>query len=106
VLILLHIGVDSAQHPLLDMAANRVIQKYQTSTCEQLWQQKSQPKSDEEQNFIQLLRSDPQLRMEFINRVAVPISRLSHWEKGKLKNKISSPVRGLNFADNCPSYHR
>jgi len=72
--VLLYIGVASAQHPLLDMAANKVIQKYQTSNCEQLWQQKSMPKSAEEQNFVQLLRSDPQLRTEFINRVAAPIA--------------------------------
>ena len=39
---LLVAGVASAQHPMLEMAANKVIQKYQQSTCEQLWQQKMQ----------------------------------------------------------------
>jgi len=74
VLVLLHVGAASAQHPILDMAANKLIQKYQNSTCEQLWQQKAHPKSAEDQEFIQFLRSDPQLRIEFINRVAAPIA--------------------------------
>jgi len=37
-------GISGAQFPILDMVADKVIQKYQSSTCEQLWQQKSQPK--------------------------------------------------------------
>ena len=74
ILVLLQVGIAGAQHPLLDMAADKVIQKYQSSNCEQLWQQKSEPKSAQEQDFIQLLRTDPQLRTEFINRVAAPIA--------------------------------
>jgi hypothetical protein len=50
-----------AQHPALDAVANKVIQKYQESSCEQLWKQKSQPKSPQEQEALQLLRSDPQV---------------------------------------------
>ncbi len=74
VLFLLSVGVASAQHPLLDMVADKVVQKYQNSTCEQLWQKKGQPKSEREQEALQLLRSDPQLRSEFINKVAAPIA--------------------------------
>ena len=29
------------QYPMMDMVANKVIQKYQSSTCEQLWQEKA-----------------------------------------------------------------
>ena len=36
VLALLLVGVAGAQHPLLDSIADKVIQKYQQSTCEQL----------------------------------------------------------------------
>jgi hypothetical protein len=63
------------QYPLLNMAANKVIQKYQTSTCEQLWIRKSQnaPPGAEEQKFLQFLHSDPQMRTVFINKVAAPI---------------------------------
>ncbi len=67
-------GVSFAQFPVLDMVANKVIQKYQAASCEQLWMQKGQPKSAEEQRAIGLLRSDPAMRTEFINRVAAPIA--------------------------------
>lgn len=63
-----------AQYPLLDMIAQKVIQKYQQSTCEQLWQQKNEPKPPMEQEIIQKLRSDPQMSTEFINRVAAPVA--------------------------------
>jgi hypothetical protein len=63
------------QNPILDMVADKVIQKYQTSTCEQLWVKKSQktPPSAEEQKVIQFLKSDPEMRTVFINKVAPPI---------------------------------
>lgn len=70
----LFVGVAGAQHPLLDMAANKVIQKYQQSTCEQLWEQKGKPKTAQEQEIIQFLRNDAQMRTEFINRIAGPVA--------------------------------
>lgn len=71
---LLLVGVAGAQFPVLDMIADKVIQKYQSSTCEQLWQQKGQPKPPMEQEAIQTLRGNPQMRLAFINRVAAPIA--------------------------------
>ena len=71
--MLLLVGVVVAQYPLLDMIADNVIQKYQQASCEQLWQQRGQPKSAQEQEAIQLLRGDPQMRTAFINKVAAPI---------------------------------
>jgi hypothetical protein len=65
--------VYAQQFPMLDSVANRVVQKYQSSSCEQLWQKKGQPKSPEEQRVVGLLKSDPAMRTEFINRVAAPI---------------------------------
>jgi hypothetical protein len=64
------------QYPVLDALAGKLVQKYQTSTCEQLWEKKSQKASPkpEEQKVIQLLHNDPQMRAEFINRVAAPIA--------------------------------
>ena len=64
------------QYPLLDIIANKVIQKYQTSTCEQLWIKKSEktPPGPEEQKAIAFLKSDPQMRAVFINKVAGPIA--------------------------------
>ena len=66
-------GGVAAQGPILDMVANKVIQKYQSASCEQLWQQKGQPKSPEEQRAVQFLHDDPQARVAFINQVAAPI---------------------------------
>ena len=63
-----------ADFPLMNMVADKVIQKYQSSTCEQLWAQKQQPKSEQEQRLIGLLKNDPQLRAAFLNKVAGPIS--------------------------------
>jgi len=46
-------GVAGAQFPVLDALADKVIQKYQSSTCEQLWQKKGEPKPPMEQKAIQ-----------------------------------------------------
>jgi len=67
-------GAALADFPLMNAVADKVIQKYHSSTCEQLWAQKQQPKSAEEQRVISLLKSDPQLRTAFMNKVAGPIS--------------------------------
>ena len=74
--MLLLIAAAPQQFPILDMVANKVIQKYQQSTCEQLWLKKSQkaPPSAEEQKIIGLLKNDPQMRAVFINKVAPPIA--------------------------------
>ena len=74
VLGVLFVGVAGAQFPILDMVANKVIQKYQQSTCEQLWQEKGKPKTAEEQELIQMLRGDPQMRTMFLDKVAGPIA--------------------------------
>ena len=75
VFVLIYVSIASAQQfPMLDMVADKVIQKYQTSTCEQLWEKKNQPKPEMEERVINLLRSDPQMRQEFLNRVAAPIA--------------------------------
>jgi hypothetical protein len=74
VLVLLQVGIASAQdYPVMDMVADKVIQKYQQSSCEQLWQQKSEPKSQREQELIQILRDDPQMRKAFLDKVAEPV---------------------------------
>ena len=72
--MLVLVGSAYAQELIVDMIANKVIQKYQQSTCEQLWQQKGQPKSPKEQEIVQKLRENPGIRTEFINKVAAPIA--------------------------------
>ena len=53
-------GVAYAQFPIMDKVADKVIQKYQTSTCEQLWQEKAQgqgkPKPEMEQRAVKALQ--------------------------------------------------
>jgi hypothetical protein len=70
-------GVAYAQFPIMDRVADKVVQKYQTSTCEQLWQEKAQkqgqPKPEMEQRAIQALKGDPQMRQAFFNKVSGPI---------------------------------
>jgi hypothetical protein len=78
--LLLHIGIASAQeaYPIMEKVAERVIQKYQTSSCEQLAMQKNHPPTGEraeiEHRVIEMLRNDPQMRTAFLNRVAAPIA--------------------------------
>jgi len=64
------------QYPIMDKVADKIILKYEQSTCEQLWVKKSQkaPPSAEEQKAIAFLKSDPQMRTAFINKVAPPIA--------------------------------
>jgi hypothetical protein len=64
------------QYPILDKVAAKVIAKYQNSSCEQLWQSKSQkaPPTPEEQKVVQFLHNDAQMRTIFINKVAPPIA--------------------------------
>src|SRR5271155_274954 len=64
------------QYPILDKVAAKVIAKYQNSSCEQLYQQKSQKAqpTPEEVKVVQFLHSDPQMKTVFINKVAAPIA--------------------------------
>ena len=76
-LALLYLGAAGAQqYPIMDKVAAKIIQKYQTSTCEQLYQEKAQKKqpSPQEQKAIQLLHQDPQMRAAFISKIAAPIA--------------------------------
>jgi hypothetical protein len=72
VLALLYVTFATAQHPILDQVANKVVAKYQSSTCQQLMQQKAQntPPSPGEQKAMEMLRTDPQMRHEFVGIVA------------------------------------
>ena len=71
-------AANAQQYPIMDKIAERVIQKYQTATCEQLWQERAEkgkaPKPQMEQEALQMLKSDPQMRSAFINKVASPIA--------------------------------
>ena len=78
VFAVLCVGVAAAQYPIVDAVANKIVQKYQGSSCEQLWQERAQqqgkPKSPAEQRAVELLHNDPQAREAFINKIAAPIA--------------------------------
>ncbi len=69
---------NSQQYPVMDKIANKVIQKYQFATCEQLWQERAQsqgkPKPPEEQRAVAVLRQNSSMRAAFLNKVAAPIA--------------------------------
>jgi cysteine sulfinate desulfinase/cysteine desulfurase-like protein len=66
-------GTVAAQGMLLDFAADKVIKKYETATCEQLKVQKDEPRTEQEKMAIEFLRNDSQARVAFIDKVAAPI---------------------------------
>ena len=70
--------VNAQEFPIMDKIADKVIQKYQTSTCEQLWQERAQkgkaPPPQMEQEALQMLKSDSKMRAAFIGKVAAPIA--------------------------------
>ena len=78
--VLLHAGLASAQehYPVMEKIAQKIVQKYQTSSCQDLAKKKSQPPTGQqaqiEQRAVEILRNDAQMRAEFINRVAAPIA--------------------------------
>ncbi len=77
--LLFHVGAGGAQqYPIMDKLADKVVQKYQSSSCQDLIQKKSQPQPAKremvEERAMEMLRKDPQMRTEFLNRVAGPIA--------------------------------
>jgi hypothetical protein len=72
ILALIVASAASAQGMLLDFAADKVIKKYQTATCEELKAPKP-PQSDKEKEAIEFLRNDSQARIFFINKIAAPV---------------------------------
>ncbi|MGL5060558.1 MAG: hypothetical protein ACRC62_11320 [Microcoleus sp.] len=73
----------ASNEALLDVAANLVINKYQTASCEEIAQMKPGSGSNSQSNgkdaalqkkAIEMLRKNPEMRQKFINRVAGPIA--------------------------------
>ena len=66
------------QFPVMEEIAKKVIQKYQASSCAQLWAEKGQAPTAEQiqkqDKAIQLLRQDPAMRKAFLDIVAGPIA--------------------------------
>jgi hypothetical protein len=65
------------QYPVMEAIAQKVIQKYQTSSCLDLWAKKAAPTEQQAQrqsNAVELLRQDPAMRKAFIDMVAAPVA--------------------------------
>ena len=65
------------QYPIADKLADKIIAKYQTSSCAQLAAQKHAPPNAQheemETKVIDLLKQNPPMRQHFLNRIAGPI---------------------------------
>jgi hypothetical protein len=63
------------QYPLMDDVAKQIVEKYQSSTCEQLWIKKGShaPPTIEETRIVTFLHDDANMRMAFMKIVAPPI---------------------------------
>jgi hypothetical protein len=59
------------------MLADKIIQKYQTTSCQDLHAQKNAPASaqreEREQRVMEALKRDPKMRQHFLNRTTGPV---------------------------------
>lgn len=67
------VSAHAQPYPIVDMVANNVVQKYQMANCEQLWEEKGKPKTPQQQEMLQMLRSNPQMRTYFVDKIAGPV---------------------------------
>ncbi|MGF1528687.1 MAG: hypothetical protein ACFCBW_18105 [Candidatus Competibacterales bacterium] len=79
-LVLVGSAPAQAQNPqMIDRLADRIVSRYQTSSCDELRQQQgsgeSQPAMAQKimQRVMTTLRQDPQARAQFVNKVAAPV---------------------------------
>jgi hypothetical protein len=66
-------GAAAAEGLLVDAAADKVIKKFESATCDQLKAQKNEPPSEKEKIAMDLLRDDPKARVAFIDKIAAPV---------------------------------
>ena len=70
-----------SQYPILDKLAQKVITKYQTTSCADLKAKKEAPKPAQtadqaqmKQKVVMLLKNDPKMREHFLNMIGGPIA--------------------------------
>ena len=70
--------VHAQEYPILDRIATKVVEKYRSSSCQQLAERRAERPTGQreamEERAIRLPHEDPRMREEFINRVAAPIA--------------------------------
>ncbi|MFP2906759.1 hypothetical protein ACLESD_17200 [Pyxidicoccus sp. 3LFB2] len=68
----------ASEYPIMDKAADKVIAKYQGSSCAELQAKKEKPapagEAQEEKKVATMLKNDPAMRQQFIGKVASPIA--------------------------------
>ena len=71
-------NTQQSEYPMMEKVAQKVIEKYQNSSCEELKAAKEQPPDPQQaamkQKAIGMLKSDPKMREQFLNKVAPPIA--------------------------------
>lgn len=66
-------GAWAGRARFLDFAADKVIQKFQGASCEQLQAKKDESKSIIEKAAVAFLRMDSEARVAFIDKIAAPV---------------------------------
>jgi hypothetical protein len=71
-------SAQQSEYPMMDKVAQKVIEKYQKSSCEELKAQKEEPPDPQQaamkQKVVGALKNDPKMREQFLNKVAGPIA--------------------------------
>ncbi len=62
-----------AESPVVGLVAKRVVERYQKSTCDQLWAARGERRGSQEQRVYDLLNDDPQMRQAFFSQIAGPV---------------------------------
>lgn len=67
----------ASQYPVLDRVATAIVQKYQTSSCQQLAAAKQAPPDAQKEamkdRIGHQLQQDPAMRAALVNKVAAPV---------------------------------
>ncbi|MBV8709559.1 MAG: hypothetical protein JO182_16170 [Acidobacteriaceae bacterium] len=67
-----------SEFPMMEKVAQKVVEKYQKSSCADLKAAKEQPPDPQQaamkQKVMGLLKSNPKMREQFLNEVAAPIA--------------------------------
>jgi hypothetical protein len=67
-------SAQESEYPMMEKVAQKVIEKYQKSSCEDLKAQKEKPPDPQQaamkQKVAGALKNDPKMREQFLNKVA------------------------------------
>lgn len=73
-------SAQQSDYPIADKVAQKVIDKYQKTSCEELKAEKESPKAPSaqeaatKQKAVEMLKKDPKMREQFLNKVAPVIA--------------------------------